>query len=72
MPAIFQPVPLQTPLVDPKTGLVSNVWALWFQQVAQSLGGAGAVTGSRAGNVALASLLTTLAVNGEIIDSTTP
>lgn len=68
----FAAPPLRTPFEDEK-GNMSRPWLEWFQAVSVALSGVNApITGSRGGNAALASLITQLAAQGIVQDSTTP
>lgn len=75
--AQFDAPPYRTPYpLDQKSGIFSRPWINWFQDIAAKFNFLFAnppeVTGSRGGNAALASLLTSLAAQGYIKDSTTP
>ena len=68
----FPAPPVQTPF-NIVNGAMPYPWLRWFQEVATALGyTAPAVTGSRGGNAALASLLTGLAGAGLIVNNSTP
>jgi hypothetical protein len=70
----FPAPPIQTPFKDDRTASgISLPWTQWFQAVSVKLGTVSpAITGSKGGNAALGSLISTLASNGEITDNTTP
>jgi hypothetical protein len=71
---IFAAPPVRTEF--PQTGspnLFSRPWLQWFQAISTALTSTPPViTGSRGGNVALASLLTQLSSAGVVVDRTTP
>lgn len=69
----FPPPPVQTPFADPKTTSgISDAWVKWFQAISVKLSVLPTpITGSKGGNAALTSLLSTLASNGEVTDQTT-
>ncbi len=80
MSVTFQPPPVRTPFPDVKqwqaTGTPAWPWMQFFLAIAARFNALfadpPAVTGSRGGNAALASLLTELAKQGYIVDKTTP
>ena len=67
----FAGPPVRTPFLDEK-GFVSRAWLQYFQAISARLSSSSAITGSRAGNPALASLLTNLATIGTVVDQSTP
>ncbi len=52
-------------------GVISDSWMKWFQKISIQLSSTTPITGAKAGNAALTSLVTTLAAKGIITDQTT-
>lgn len=75
MSTTFQGPPIRTPFTDPKSGQPVWAWMQFFLSIVTKFNllfeNPPAVTGSRGGNAALASLLTALDAQGYIKDNTT-
>lgn len=70
---IFPAPPIRTPFEDKNSGSgISRPWIEWMQTISNQLSTAGTtVTGAKAGNAALGSLISVLAAKGIIKDGTT-
>lgn len=70
MPLKIAPPPIREKVVG-EDNLVTRQWSQHFQSMWNVVGNPPEITGSKAGNVAVANLLTELARIGLIVDSTT-
>lgn len=73
----FPDPPVRTQFPDPSGTFFAWGWTKWFETVTNSLtqifgNPTPEITGSRGGNAAVASLLSSLAAKGIIVDKTTP